>query len=108
MPYLSNNSAYSISKLGTARFYEFLAVENPDLNVFILQPGVIRTALYEKGKLELDATIDTSEFDLLEISMLTVLKANDSQLNYQLISRFGWPVPKPNHFPDVSCSPIGM
>jgi NAD(P)-dependent dehydrogenase (short-subunit alcohol dehydrogenase family) len=59
LPFLAKNSAYSVSKMGTARFYEFLAAENPDLNVFGLQPGVIRTALYEKGKLDLEDTIDT-------------------------------------------------
>jgi len=47
--------------MGTTRFYEFLAVEHPDLNVFILQPGVIRTALYDKGELQLDGTIDSSK-----------------------------------------------
>jgi NAD(P)-dependent dehydrogenase (short-subunit alcohol dehydrogenase family) len=62
-PALSESSAYSVSKMGTARFYEFLAVENPDLEVFIVQPGVIRTALYEKGKLQLDDTIDTSKLE---------------------------------------------
>jgi hypothetical protein len=45
--------------MGNARFYEFLAVENPDLNVFILHPGLIRTALYEKGEFQLDSTLDT-------------------------------------------------
>ncbi|KIW28752.1 uncharacterized protein PV07_04626 [Cladophialophora immunda] len=60
LPFLAKNSAYSTSKMGTARFYEFLAVEHPDLNVFIVQPGVIKTALYEKGELHLDNTIDTT------------------------------------------------
>ncbi|ORY11888.1 hypothetical protein BCR34DRAFT_601009 [Clohesyomyces aquaticus] len=59
LPFLAKASAYSISKMETARFYEFLAVENPDLNVFVLHPGVIRTALYKKGGLELDETLDT-------------------------------------------------
>ncbi|KAE8445557.1 hypothetical protein EG329_013321 [Mollisiaceae sp. DMI_Dod_QoI] len=59
LPFLSKSSAYSVCKMGTARFYEFLAVEHPDLNVFVLQPGIVRTALYEKGELELDATLDT-------------------------------------------------
>ncbi|KAN0102179.1 NAD(P)-binding protein [Hyaloscypha variabilis] len=59
LPFLAKNSAYSTSKLGTARFYEFLAVEHPDLNIFILQPGVVRTALYTKGELTLDDTLDT-------------------------------------------------
>lgn len=49
LPFLSRDSAYSVSKMGTTRLYEFLAVENPDLNVFVLHPGFIRTALYEKG-----------------------------------------------------------
>jgi NAD(P)-dependent dehydrogenase (short-subunit alcohol dehydrogenase family) len=61
LPFLARSSAYSVSKMGTARFYEFLATENPDLNVFILQPGVIRTALYDKGEFELDNTVDTSK-----------------------------------------------
>lgn len=52
--------------MGTARFYEFLAIENPDLEVFIVQPGVIRTALYVKGKLQLDDTIDTSKSGFLK------------------------------------------
>lgn len=47
--------------MSTARFCEFLAVEHLDLNVFILQPGVVCTALYEKGKLQLDNTIDSGE-----------------------------------------------
>lgn len=60
LPFLAKSSAYSTSKMGTARFFEFLAVENPDLNVFILQPGIVRTALYTKGELALDNTLDTS------------------------------------------------
>ncbi len=55
--------------MGTARFYEFLAVEHPDLNVFVLQPGIVRTALYEKGELELDATLDTGKLRLYNKSI---------------------------------------
>ena len=51
--------------MGTTRFYEFLAVEHPDLNVFIVQPGVIRTALYEKGELQMDDLIDSSKYYLM-------------------------------------------
>ena len=69
LPFLAKNSSYSTSKLATARFYEFLAVENPDLNVFILQPGVVRTALYEKGKLDLESTLDTSKIALLTLDV---------------------------------------
>jgi len=31
-PFLSKSSAYSVSKMATARFHEFLALGNPDLN----------------------------------------------------------------------------
>lgn len=58
---MAKNSAYSTPKLGTARFYEFLAAEHPDLSVFILQPGIVQTELYSKGELTLDDTVDTSE-----------------------------------------------
>lgn len=61
LPFLANSSAYSTSILGTAGFYEFVAIEHPDLDVFILQPGIVRTALYSKGELALDATVDTSK-----------------------------------------------
>lgn len=58
---MAKNSAYSISKMGTARFYEYLALENPELNVFVLHPGIVRTTLYAKGELALDDTIDNSK-----------------------------------------------
>jgi NAD(P)-dependent dehydrogenase (short-subunit alcohol dehydrogenase family) len=61
LPFLAKNSAYSTSKMATARFYEFLAVEHPDLSAFIVQPGVVKTTLYEKGELQLDNTIDTGK-----------------------------------------------
>jgi NAD(P)-dependent dehydrogenase (short-subunit alcohol dehydrogenase family) len=61
LPFIADNASYSTSKVATARFYEFFAMENPDLDVFILQPGVIRAALHEKGKMQLDETINTSK-----------------------------------------------
>lgn len=33
------------------------------MNVFILQPAIVRTALYTKGELSLDATLDTSKLE---------------------------------------------
>lgn len=60
-PFLTRNSAYSTSKLGRTRFYEFLAVEHPDLHVFILQPGIVYTALYSSGELALHKTLNTSK-----------------------------------------------
>ena len=105
LPILQQHSAYSISKMGTARFYEFLAVEHPDLNVFVLQPGVIRTALYDKGQLQLDATIDSSKLARsygINYSRLTV-----SQFNSLPISQCGWQAPRLSHFLGVSCLLIG-
>jgi len=66
--------------MGTSRFYEFLAVEHPDLNVFVLQPGVIRTALYEKGKLQLDATIDSSKIDFVPPNALPLANSFSVEL----------------------------
>jgi NAD(P)-dependent dehydrogenase (short-subunit alcohol dehydrogenase family) len=51
LSFLAKKSAYSTSKLALARFHEFLAAEHPDLHVFVLHSGVIKTALYEKGEL---------------------------------------------------------
>lgn len=110
LPFLQGNSAYSTSKLGTARFYEFLAVEHPDLNVFVLQPGVIRTALYEKGKLQLDNTIDSSKSGTAAQKVhFFIAGANRvfSQFNFPPISRCGWRAPMPSRSPDASCLPTG-
>jgi NAD(P)-dependent dehydrogenase (short-subunit alcohol dehydrogenase family) len=60
-PFLARGSAYSTSKLALTRFYEFLAVENPDLNVFIMHPGIVQTAMYKKSEMELEALSDTGK-----------------------------------------------
>ena len=44
-----------------ARFYEHLAIEHPDLNIFNLQPAIVETDLYKKGELALGDTLDTSK-----------------------------------------------
>jgi NAD(P)-dependent dehydrogenase (short-subunit alcohol dehydrogenase family) len=36
-------SSYSVSKMATARFYQYLQFENPDLSVFSVQPGAVVT-----------------------------------------------------------------
>ncbi|TVY37448.1 Short chain dehydrogenase [Lachnellula occidentalis] len=36
---------YSIAKLGVFRLWDYLAFENPEISVFHLQPGVVRTAM---------------------------------------------------------------
>jgi len=51
-PILAKASAYSTSKIALARFYEFVAAENPDLNVFVIHPGVVETAMYVKSQME--------------------------------------------------------
>jgi hypothetical protein len=92
--------------MGTARFYEFLASENPELNVFVLQPGIIRTALYDKGKLELDATIDTSRPQIISEARFRMLTI--PQLSFPPISQCGWQAPRPSLSLDASCLQIGM
>jgi len=57
-PFLAKSSAYSTSKLALARFYEFLAAENPDLNVFVMHPGIVETAMFSKSEMELSALTD--------------------------------------------------
>jgi NAD(P)-dependent dehydrogenase (short-subunit alcohol dehydrogenase family) len=38
-------SAYSTAKMATARFYQLLAFENPDVSVFSVQPGAVDTEM---------------------------------------------------------------
>jgi NAD(P)-dependent dehydrogenase (short-subunit alcohol dehydrogenase family) len=105
LPFLARISAYSISKLGMARFYEYVAVEHPDLNVFNVQPAIVETDLYTKGELNLD-TLDTSKLTRIlmdEDRNLTVL-----QLNSRHISQSGWQARSLKNFLDVSCLATGM
>ena len=105
LPFLAKASAYAVSKMGTARFFEFLALENPDLNVFVLHPGIVRTALYDKSELNLD-TLDTSKLKSLGEVLCSELTV--SQFNFPRIFRCGWRAQRPNHSLDAFCSPIGM
>ena len=92
--------------MGTARFYEFLAVGNSDLNVFILQPGIIRTALYIKGKLKLDETLDTRKLESPGKHIDD--PADSAQFNSPLISQCGWQARRLKRSPGASCLLIGM
>ncbi len=56
-PFLARASSYSTSKLALSRFYEFVAAENPDLDVFVIHPGVVETAMFVKSEMSLD-TLD--------------------------------------------------
>ncbi|OAP61750.1 hypothetical protein AYL99_03953 [Fonsecaea erecta] len=50
VPYVPGYSAYAVSKLGSAKLFEYLQAENPDLRIFNLQPGVIEsTAISTKA-----------------------------------------------------------
>jgi NAD(P)-dependent dehydrogenase (short-subunit alcohol dehydrogenase family) len=44
----ANYSAYCISKIMLIKMCELLADENPDLNVFILGPGFVRTKIHQQ------------------------------------------------------------
>lgn len=49
LPALPNMSAYTSSKLATAKIMESVQNENPGLRVFNLQPGVIKTNMAKKS-----------------------------------------------------------
>ena len=44
----ANYSAYCVSKISLIKMCELLADENPDLNVFILGPGFVRTKIHQQ------------------------------------------------------------
>lgn len=41
VPYAPGYSAYAVSKLGSAKLFEYVQKEHPELRVFNLQPGII-------------------------------------------------------------------
>jgi len=45
---IPNMSEYCISKHAINRFVEFIGIEYPDLKVFSVHPGTIKTALYDE------------------------------------------------------------
>jgi NAD(P)-dependent dehydrogenase (short-subunit alcohol dehydrogenase family) len=42
-------SSYSVAKAATARFYSPLAFEHPELSIFNVQPGVVKTEGWESA-----------------------------------------------------------
>lgn len=64
----AKTSAYAASNLAMARLYEFLAVENPDLTIFTIQPGIVDTAMYRKSGMQLDSLLDSGECDKISSS----------------------------------------
>lgn len=74
-PFLAKASAYSTSKIALARFYEFVAVENPDLNVFVIHPGVVETAMYVKSQMEqigLEASDKSKLWKTLQMMLMLI------------------------------------
>jgi len=59
VPNMVGTSSYSASKLAAARVYEYLAAENPDLNVVTIHPGVVDTAMYKKSEMDMNDILDT-------------------------------------------------
>ncbi|KAF2093258.1 NAD(P)-binding protein [Rhizodiscina lignyota] len=49
IPYIQNFSAYSSSKMAFARIVEFMQGENPELRVFNVQPGALKTDMQLKA-----------------------------------------------------------
>lgn len=48
VPSMPGNSGYHISKLAAFKLFEYVHAEHPDFFVLSFQPGVIKTAMYEK------------------------------------------------------------
>jgi NAD(P)-dependent dehydrogenase (short-subunit alcohol dehydrogenase family) len=53
------HSGYVTSKLAAAKLHEYIAEENPDIHVVMIQPGVIKTDMSEKSGFP---GLDDSEF----------------------------------------------
>ena len=75
-PFLAKASSYSTSKLALSRFYEFLAAENPDLNVFVIHPGVVETAMYVKSQMEQIGLEASDKSELLETPQIMLMLIN--------------------------------
>jgi NAD(P)-dependent dehydrogenase (short-subunit alcohol dehydrogenase family) len=52
-------SSYSVSKEAGVRFFEIVAMENPELRIVNLQPGIVATDMNRKGTIP---AVDDSEF----------------------------------------------
>jgi NAD(P)-dependent dehydrogenase (short-subunit alcohol dehydrogenase family) len=59
--YSKHGSGYSVSKMGMTKFYEHIAAENPDVQVVIIQPGVIDTPMNRKSGVQNPAFADTMD-----------------------------------------------
>jgi NAD(P)-dependent dehydrogenase (short-subunit alcohol dehydrogenase family) len=57
-------SAYAASKLAAAKLDEYLSFENPRLRVFTLDPGLIKTGLFEQWQKNLNLPEDMQMDDI--------------------------------------------
>ncbi|THH10725.1 hypothetical protein EW146_g8284 [Bondarzewia mesenterica] len=71
------SSAYSVSKHATGRFLEFVQLEYPDVKVFSVHPGTIKTDMVMDNNPQWqDAAIDTTRLAACTILYLTTGKAD--------------------------------
>jgi len=80
---LPNASEYSTSKHAIGRFAEFVRIENPDIKVFPVHPGVVDTELAAEGNVGLEP-VDSVALSAATILYLTARKAD--YLNGRFIS----------------------
>jgi len=73
---LIHASDYATSKHAVDRFAEFVALENPDIKVFPLHPGVIETQLTDDVKSGLE------NVDSVALPAATVLHLTAGNANY--------------------------
>jgi NAD(P)-dependent dehydrogenase (short-subunit alcohol dehydrogenase family) len=55
-------SSYSVAKAATARFYSYLAFEHPELSIFSVSPGLVKTDGWKTAS-EGDAEVPDEIFD---------------------------------------------
>jgi len=72
---LPNGSDYSTSKHAVGRFAEFIRLENPDIKVFPVHPGVVETELAAEGNVGLES-VDSVALSAATILYLTARKAD--------------------------------
>jgi NAD(P)-dependent dehydrogenase (short-subunit alcohol dehydrogenase family) len=50
VPAVPGHSAYSVSKLASTKFFEYVQLEHPEIRVINFHPGVIKTNMAQKAK----------------------------------------------------------
>jgi NAD(P)-dependent dehydrogenase (short-subunit alcohol dehydrogenase family) len=103
MPFMPTVSAYSASKLATAKIMECIHHENPNLRIFNVQPGLIKTDMAKS------AGITSAEFDDPGMGNdKPVIRCLLINKVYRVLSVFGLRVRRQSLSEAGSCSLTGM